>query len=126
MPLLKLAEHYFYILSRFFRVDSFFRPFRFALCHSSLYQKVKNNQIRPSKRIGGFLCYFVSYDCVEPPHIHLAMGRDRNDPSAKFWLEPVSLVTNRGLKRGELRKASTIVEENREVFLEMWNEHCND
>ncbi|MBV7338664.1 hypothetical protein KFU94_62695 [Chloroflexi bacterium TSY] len=41
MPLLKLAEHYFYILSRFFRVDSFFRPFRFALCHSSLYQKVK-------------------------------------------------------------------------------------
>ncbi|MBV7326654.1 hypothetical protein KFU94_00040 [Chloroflexi bacterium TSY] len=42
MPLLKLAEHYFYILSRFFRVDSFFRPFRFALCHSSLYQKVKN------------------------------------------------------------------------------------
>ncbi|MBV7340105.1 hypothetical protein KFU94_70245 [Chloroflexi bacterium TSY] len=43
MPLLKLAEHYFYILSRFFRVDSFFRPFRFALCHSSLYQKVKYN-----------------------------------------------------------------------------------
>ncbi|MBV7331652.1 helix-turn-helix domain-containing protein [Chloroflexi bacterium TSY] len=43
MPLLKLAEHYFYILSRFFRVDSFFRPFRFALCHSSLYQKVKSN-----------------------------------------------------------------------------------
>ncbi|MBV7338843.1 hypothetical protein KFU94_63615 [Chloroflexi bacterium TSY] len=43
MPLLKLAEHYFYILSRFFRVDSFFRPFRFALCHSSLYQKVKFN-----------------------------------------------------------------------------------
>ncbi|MBV7337291.1 HAD hydrolase-like protein [Chloroflexi bacterium TSY] len=45
MPLLKLAEHYFYILSRFFRVDSFFRPFRFALCHSSLYQKVKVNII---------------------------------------------------------------------------------
>ncbi|MBV7331025.1 hypothetical protein KFU94_22855 [Chloroflexi bacterium TSY] len=48
MPLLKLAEHYFYILSRFFRVDSFFRPFRFALCHSSLYQKVKFNDAEAS------------------------------------------------------------------------------
>ncbi|MBV7338056.1 AraC family transcriptional regulator [Chloroflexi bacterium TSY] len=50
MPLLKLAEHYFYILSRFFRVDSFFRPFRFALCHSSLYQKVKVEYI--SEKVG--------------------------------------------------------------------------
>ncbi|MBV7331302.1 hypothetical protein KFU94_24305 [Chloroflexi bacterium TSY] len=49
MPLLKLAEHYFYILSRFFRVDSFFRPFRFALCHSSLYQKVKFKQTDASR-----------------------------------------------------------------------------
>jgi hypothetical protein len=29
----------------------------------------------PTIRIGGFLCYFVSYDCVEPPHIHLAKGQ---------------------------------------------------
>ncbi|MBV7330221.1 PKD domain-containing protein [Chloroflexi bacterium TSY] len=57
MPLLKLAEHYFYILSRFFRVDSFFRPFRFALCHSSLYQKVKykscEKYISHNLRVGG-------------------------------------------------------------------------
>lgn len=43
----------------------------------------------PTKRIGGFLCYFVSYDCIEPPHIHLAKGKVRTSPSAKFWLEPV-------------------------------------
>ncbi|MBV7339879.1 hypothetical protein KFU94_69060 [Chloroflexi bacterium TSY] len=57
MPLLKLAEHYFYILSRFFRVDSFFRPFRFALCHSSLYQKVKFIVLGWNSINLGILCY---------------------------------------------------------------------
>ena len=80
----------------------------------------------PTKRIGGFLCYFVSYDCVEPPHIHLAKGSSRNAPSAKFWLQPLELAINRGLNAGDLRDARRIVEENREMFLEMWDEHCND
>ena len=80
----------------------------------------------PTKRIGGFLCYFVSYDCNEPPHIHLAKGRDRHAPSAKFWLKPVELERNRGLRAGDLSDALTIVEQNRELFLEMWDEHCNN
>ena len=70
----------------------------------------------PTKRIGGFLCYFVSYDCVEPPHIHLAKGQERNAPSAKFWLDPVTEAHNRGLNATELRSARRIVEENRELF----------
>ena len=80
----------------------------------------------PTKRIGGFLCYFVSYDCVEPPHIHLARGKDRNTRSAKFWLEPLRLARNNGLNTSELRSAWRIVEENRVLFLEMWDEHCNN
>ena len=80
----------------------------------------------PSKRISGYLCYFVSYDCTEPAHIHLAKGSDRRAPSAKFWLEPVELSQNRGLSRRELQDAGRIVEENRLLFLEMWHEHCND
>ena len=80
----------------------------------------------PTKRIGGFLCYFVSYDCTEPPHIHLAKGRERTAPSAKFWLKPVELENNRGLNPGDLRDAAKIVEENQELFWEMWDEHCNN
>ena len=80
----------------------------------------------PTKRIGGFLCYFVSYDCVEPPHIHLAKGKDRNAPGVKFWLTPVTEVQNHGLNANEVRKARQIVEQNRELFLEMWDEYCND
>lgn len=80
----------------------------------------------PTKRIGGFLCYFVSYDCIEPPHIHLAKGKDRSARSAKFWLEPLALARNKGLSGSELRDARRIVEENKILFLEMWYEHCND
>jgi hypothetical protein len=80
----------------------------------------------PTKRISGFLCYFVSYDCSEPPHIHLAKGSDRKAPSAKFWLEPVELSRNNGLRRGDLQDAHRIVQEYRQVFLEMWDDHCND
>ena len=70
--------------------------------------------------------YFVSYDCVEPVHIHLAKGRERSAPSAKFWLDPLTLAHKRGLGVGDLRNAERIVAENRKMFLEMWNEHCND
>jgi hypothetical protein len=80
----------------------------------------------PSKRIGGFLCYFVSYDCGEPPHIHLAKGKERNSPSAKFWLNPVELHRNRGLGASDLRDARRIVDDNQRLFLEMWDEHCNN
>ncbi|MCC7162018.1 MAG: DUF4160 domain-containing protein [Anaerolineae bacterium] len=50
----------------------------------------------PSRRIGGFLCYFVSYDCLEPPHIHLAKGKGKQSSSAKFWLNTLELEHNRG------------------------------
>ncbi len=80
----------------------------------------------PTRLIGEFLCYFVSYDCTEPPHIHLAKGKNRNAPGAKFWLEPVELERNKGLNAGDLRDAFKIVNQNRMLFLEMWDEHCND
>ncbi len=80
----------------------------------------------PTKRIGGFLCYFVSYDCIEPPHIHLSKGKNRHAPSAKFWLETMKLERNTGLSAGELRDARRIVKQNQALFLEMWDEYCND
>ena len=80
----------------------------------------------PSIHVAGFLCYFVSYDCVEPPHIHLAKGRARSAPSAKYWLDSLLLARSRGLTASELRDTQRVVLENRELFLEMWDEHCND
>ena len=41
-------------------------------------------------RDGPYRFYFYSHELNEPPHVHI----DRDDLSAKFWLEPVSLARN--------------------------------
>jgi hypothetical protein len=41
---------------------------------------------------GPYRLYFYSHEGNEPPHIHV----DRDDWSAKFWLEPVALAVNLG------------------------------
>ena len=69
-------------------------------------------------RIGPYRIYFVSHDLGEPPHVHV----DRDVQSAKFWLSPVALSRNLGFGAPELRAIERIVRENRERFLEAWND----
>lgn len=63
--------------------------------------------------------YFYSHEPNEPPHIHI----DRDNLSAKFWLETVSLARNRGFSARELRILKNLVEERRALLLEAWNEY---
>ena len=68
-------------------------------------------------RVGGYRFFFYSLEDLEPPHIHAAhAGR-----YAKFWLDPVSLASNRGFRSHELTVLREIVLENRDFFLEKWN-----
>ncbi len=69
-------------------------------------------------RVGAY-GFFYSGDGGEPPHIHV----ERDDGMAKFWLNPVRLQNSSGLKSSELRDIQLLVEENREVLLEEWNEY---
>ncbi len=41
-------------------------------------------------RSGPYRFYFYSHEPNEPPHVHV----DRDDVSAKFWLDPVQLAAN--------------------------------
>jgi hypothetical protein len=51
--------------------------------------------------IGRYRFYFYSYDCGEPRHTHA----DRENMSAKFWLDPgMLLAENHGFNRKELRQ----------------------
>ena len=45
-------------------------------------------------RSGPYRVYIYSHDLIEPPHVHI----DREDMSAKFWLGPVSLVSELGIQ----------------------------
>ena len=69
-------------------------------------------------RSGPYRFYFYSHEPNEPPHIHV----DRDDSSAKFWLDPVQLAANFGFRAHELREIQSMVEEHRAQFTEAWNE----
>lgn len=68
-------------------------------------------------RSGPYRFYFYSHEPNEPPHVHV----DRDDLSAKFWLNPVGLARNLGFNARELRQIERIVSDNESVLLEAWN-----
>jgi hypothetical protein len=69
---------------------------------------------------GPYRLYFYSFDCNEPPHVHV----QRERATAKFWLEPVVLAGNHGLVPRELSAARRVIVEHRHRILEAWHEHC--
>ena len=70
----------------------------------------------------GYRFFFFSLEGNEPPHIHI----EQAERFAKFWLNPVSLAKSRGFRSGELLEIQNIVEDNRDMFVERWNEHFNN
>jgi hypothetical protein len=70
-------------------------------------------------RVGPYRLFFVSLDVSEPPHVHV----QRDKMVAKFWLEPLVLERAGGFKPHELNAIGKMVEENRVLLLERWNEH---
>ena len=72
-------------------------------------------------RIGPYRFFFYSNERGEPPHIHVQRERFL----AKFWLSPVALAGSKRFASHELRTIQKYVDENREIFLEAWNEHIS-
>jgi hypothetical protein len=70
-------------------------------------------------RAGPYRFYFYSHESTEPPHIHV----DRDDLSAKFWLQPVGLARNFGFSPKELRRIQRLVTQHQQEFLEAWHGH---
>ena len=68
--------------------------------------------------VGPYRMYFYSHEPNEPPHVHV----DRDDQSAKFWLDPIALARNLGFGPVELRRVHRLVAENRDLLLEKWHE----
>jgi hypothetical protein len=69
-------------------------------------------------RVGPYRFYFYSHDLIhEPPQVHV----DRDELSAKFWLNPVALARNLGFNASELRKIERVVSAHQSELLEMWH-----
>lgn len=65
-------------------------------------------------RSGPYRFYFYSHEPDEPPHIHV----DREDYSAKFWLNPIQLERNFGFRANELRTIQSLIEKYQNLLLE--------
>lgn len=68
-------------------------------------------------RQGPYRFYFFSHEPNEPPHMHV----DRDDRSAKFWLQPVALARNAGFSPKDLAEIQRIVREEQSTLLEAWH-----
>jgi hypothetical protein len=70
-------------------------------------------------RIKGYRIGFFSADLNEPPHVHVT----KEDRIAKFWLQPVRLVKNRGFARHELNEIDAILAQHEQELLIKWHEY---
>jgi len=67
----------------------------------------------------------VSFDCTEPPHIHI--GND-TDKVCKFWLSNSKgiFADNKGFSQKELRQVERTINDNFELLNKTFNEFCNN
>jgi hypothetical protein len=70
-------------------------------------------------RIGPYRLYFYSHEPNEPAHIHV----DRDNLSAKFWLDAVALARNYGFRPRELADLERMVQDNEQVFRKAWHDY---
>ena len=70
-------------------------------------------------RSGPYRVYFYSHEGSEPPHVHV----DRDDRSAKFWLDPVAMARSVGFRAWELRRIEVVLARHEGLLLEAWHEY---
>jgi hypothetical protein len=70
-------------------------------------------------RLGPYRFYFYSHEPNEPAHVHV----DRDDLSAKFWLQPAAVARNFGFPAHELWRLQDLVAEHQQALVEAWHGH---
>jgi hypothetical protein len=59
----------------------------------------------------------------DPVHIHVVKGKGPVKEWAVFQVAPeIVLLENNGLKTNELKMAEMVVEENKEIIMQSWNQ----
>jgi len=69
-------------------------------------------------RIGNYRFHFYSDEGNEPPHIHVEYGASE----CKFWLSPIALARNKGVKPPKLREIEKLVFKHNNFLLEKYYE----
>ena len=67
----------------------------------------------------GYRFFFFSADRWEPPHVHV----EKVGHQAKLWLSDLRVAINTGFRTPELNDIIRKVRQERENFLESWNDY---
>jgi hypothetical protein len=70
-------------------------------------------------RIGRYRFHFYSDELREPAHIHVRSP----EGECKFWLQPVRLARNQGIRGEDLREIERLVFEHQGLLLRKYHEH---
>lgn len=71
--------------------------------------------------IKGYRFFFYSNENMEPVHIHV----EKAENVAKFWVDPIALADNFGFNSKELKEIGKLIDENKELIINSWNEYFN-
>lgn len=71
---------------------------------------------------GPYRFFFCSFDCNEPKHVHV----QRDKSVCKFWIDPLLLCKNHGFAPKELNVIRKMIESNKDIIEEAWDEHCGE
>ncbi|MEP1446225.1 MAG: DUF4160 domain-containing protein [Paraglaciecola sp.] len=80
---------------------------------------IRNNLCLQFQKLVPFVFSFIAKKNCEPAHLHT----QRENMLTKFWVKPSTLASSTRFSRIELRKLQQLVDENKEAFWEVWNEH---
>ncbi len=70
-------------------------------------------------RIASYRFFFYSNEGKEPAHIHIEIS----GCECKFWLEPIKLAVNYGVKPNQLREIEKLIFTNKEFIIGKYNEY---
>ena len=70
-------------------------------------------------REGPYRFFFYAADRGEPVHVHVVRDRQK----AKFWLDPISLVRNKGFAEHELRRIREILSDHQHELIRGWHDY---
>ena len=65
--------------------------------------------------------YFYSFDCDEPPHVHVQCGRGH----CKIWLDGIVVAAASHVPAREIARIRRTIFQHRLRMQEAWREHCS-
>ena len=74
------------------------------------------------RRFGPYRLFFYASDGHEPKHVHV----QRDNKSAKFWLNPVKLGSSTGFGQNGLRRLGRLVRREQILIERNWDEFFGD